>query len=24
MFDARANASTLLHSIFGFNAFRPG
>src|SRR5512147_1105255 len=24
MFDARANASTLLHSVFGFGAFRPG
>ena len=24
MFDSRANASALLHSVFGFNAFRPG
>src|SRR5689334_6070048 len=24
MFDSRANASSLLHSVFGFNAFRPG
>jgi len=24
MFDFRANASALLHSVFGFNAFRPG
>src|SRR5690242_7133922 len=24
MFDARANASALLHSVFGFNEFRPG
>ena len=24
MFDTRANASALLHSVFGFNAFRPG
>jgi len=24
MFDARANASALLHSVFGFNAFRSG
>ena len=23
MFDARANASALLHSVFGFNGFRP-
>src|SRR6201991_114859 len=24
MFDSRANASSLLHSVFGFNAYRPG
>ena len=24
MFDSRANASALLHSVFGFNAYRPG
>src|SRR5918996_6066561 len=24
MFDSRANASALLHSVFGFGAFRPG
>src|SRR5262245_30198331 len=24
MFDALSNASSLLHSVFGFNAFRPG
>ena len=24
MFDSRANASALLHSVFGFDAFRPG
>jgi ATP-dependent DNA helicase RecQ len=24
MFDSRANASALLHSVFGFNTYRPG